>query len=194
MTKPPPTPLLLALRNGTRQAHHLLDHHPLLAPLPRQELTLDAYGDALAALHGIHQAGEIAIATGLARYGLDYDWQPRQSELEADLVTLGRTPWPLRIAITPCNEIADLIGLLYVIEGSRLGGLVIGRQLATNLPQAPCRFYADNQAPTRWAGFQHFAETRCPSDRHPRAHISAQAAFHDYVRHLDDCLAQGKPV
>lgn len=184
-------PLLHALRTATRQAHHLLDHHALLAPLPRPDLTLSAYGDALAALHGIHQAGETAIAAGLARLGLSYPWQPRQTELDADLAALGRTPWPLRIATAPCQDAADLIGYLYVIEGSRLGGLVIGRQLATHLPQAPCRFYDDQHAPARWTGFNAFAEACCPPHLHPRALATAQAVFQDYSSHLDDCLGVG---
>ena len=188
----PTAPLLHALRTATRQAHHLLDHHALLAPLPRADITLTAYGDALAALHGIHLAGETAIAAGLARLGLDYDWQPRQTELEADLAALGRTPWPLRIPTAPCQDAADLIGYLYVIEGSRLGGLVIGRQLATHLPQAPRRFYDDQHAPARWAGFNQFAEACCPPEQHPRALGTAQAVFQDYASHLDDCLGGGR--
>jgi len=41
------------LRQATKQPHHVLDHHPLLAPLLRKELSVMQYGNALAALHGV---------------------------------------------------------------------------------------------------------------------------------------------
>jgi heme oxygenase len=50
MTKPNRSELHDQLRQAAKAPHRLVDHHPLLAPLIRSELTEKQYGDALAAL------------------------------------------------------------------------------------------------------------------------------------------------
>lgn len=54
------------LRQATKQLHHTIDHHPVLAPLVRPDLTPVQYGHALEALHGVQV--QVAILEFLARH------------------------------------------------------------------------------------------------------------------------------
>ncbi|QYE33242.1 biliverdin-producing heme oxygenase (plasmid) [Polymorphobacter sp. PAMC 29334] len=79
-------------------------------------------------------------ATGAAEAGLVLDqtlpaWRPRAHLLAEDLKLLGlAVPRPLRFA----QEDRDgwLWGVLYVLEGSRLGGAVLVKRLSADVPSA----------------------------------------------------------
>lgn len=62
-------------------------------------------------------------------------WRPRTALLESDLEAFGyRLPEPL--AVGPILGLAEKFGLLYVIEGSRLGGRILSRRVAQAFPSA----------------------------------------------------------
>ena len=62
-------------------------------------------------------------------------WRRRTQLLAADLTTLGTTmPDPLDFVL-PAGRAAAL-GALYVVEGSRLGGVMLARRVADTLPRA----------------------------------------------------------
>ena len=76
-------------------------------------------------------AAEAALA---ARPGLP-DFRRRAPLLADDLAALGEpTPAPLRFAL-PDGEAAGW-GALYVVEGSRLGGIMLARSVPADLPAA----------------------------------------------------------
>lgn len=172
-----------ALRQATRAAHHDLDHHPLLAPLVREGLSLATYADALAGLHGIQAAAEQAAAAGLNDGS--YPWQPRLADLTADLAALGRTPWPRTPPPPQCSAPGSIIGLMYVLEGSRLGAQVIARQLALQLPHAPHRFFTG--PPRDWSAFTVWAASQDAPAIRATVLTSAQAWFAAWRQHLDEC-------
>lgn len=183
-------PLAEALRQATRAEHHRLDHHPLLAPLVRADIDPARYGDALAGLHGAQAATEAALIAGLARLALDYPLTPRLPDLEADLASLGRAPWPLRAEAPAVPEHpAALVGALYVLEGALMGARLIARQLAAHLPQAPLRYFGHGALAPRWPQFLGFAAGVCPQQHHDQACAAARATFKFYRHHLDRCLA-----
>lgn len=190
MSAPPREPALLArrLREATRAAHHALDHHPLLAALLTPALTRAAYGDALAALHGVFAAAESALAPGA---DVTFPHAARLPALEADLAALGRTPLPFRGAIAVPDTVAARIGLLYVQEGSALGGQVLARQIQQVLgADCPLTFFVgagEAAAKERWASFWRYAEAHCPGEDIPQAEAAACALFHGFQTHLDDC-------
>lgn len=62
-------------------------------------------------------------------------WQPRAERLAADLDALG-APMPAPIDLTPPADLAERWGGLYVIEGSRLGGVMLARAVPAGLPTA----------------------------------------------------------
>lgn len=175
--------LRVRLREATKSAHRGLDHHPLLAPLVRDGLTLAAYARALAALHAPQAALEALLATAIPVA----DFPPRRHDLAADLAELGVAPYALSADLPAAPDAARRIGLLYVIEGSNLGGAVIARRLAETLPQAPCRFFAGSGGPPRWERFWQFAAATLPPNGAAAACAAACTAFDFYRQHLDAC-------
>lgn len=179
------------LRQATRLSHHALDHHPLLAPLVRTGLSLDAYGAAIEALHGVHTYAERGILAFLGKHPLPFDYAPRRQipALESDLAALGRTPVRLAVDFFPVPQsIGALVGVLYVLEGSERGGQVIARILRelplTNLPTAFFSGYG-SLSHQRWDEFLHFAETQCPADEQEIAAATAVSMFEAIQGYLD---------
>lgn len=61
-------------------------------------------------------------------------WRPRRSEaLEADLAALGHG-MPAPAAAPKVDGVGALLGTAYVLEGSRLGGQLLRRQVGEGLP------------------------------------------------------------
>lgn len=181
----PLPPLAAHLREATKAAHRQLDHHPLLAALLSPSLALAAYGQALAALHG----AQGAIEAALADFAPPTLLPPRLPDLAADLASLGVSPWPVTVAAPAPVSVAEKIGMLYVIEGSNLGGVVIARQLAASLPEAaPRAFFGGSEGPRRWQRFWAWLPPSIPQEDFDPAARAARATFAFYRLHLDRCL------
>lgn len=188
----PHAALALNLREATREAHHRLDHHPLLAPLLRPDLSLPAYGRALAALHGAECTYAQLLDQAIDTLAAPYRYRPRLGALEADLRSLGVEPWPWSGPPGQAPDtLAALVGMLYVLEGSSLGGQVLMRVVARTLPTAPVSFFSAADAGTRWSHFQRFAASTIRSADIDTAIDAARAVFAGYIEHLDHCLARG---
>jgi heme oxygenase (biliverdin-IX-beta and delta-forming) len=170
------------LRESTRTDHHALDHHPVLAVLVRRSVTLDEYASALAALHGAHNAIE-NILHGFAPSDL---FPGRTPDIEADLCDLGRPPFPLSVAIPYPDTPAARLGMMYVIEGSNLGGRVIANHLSQILPKdVPQRFFGKADATERWRHFWQFALQQCSAEDYPWVVKAARDTFGFFRAHLD---------
>jgi heme oxygenase (biliverdin-IX-beta and delta-forming) len=132
------------LREATRTDHDRVD-----AIFSRFDLTnLGAYGAFLSAQAAAFLPVEAALdAAGAIRLVADWPERRRGHLLEADLRALGR-PVPER-GHTECrlDGSADLLGALYVLEGSRLGGSLLKRQVP---PAWPRRFLDAPQAAGAW--------------------------------------------
>ncbi len=134
-------PLLRALRDATSARHREVER--LLPAF--DALTPAGYAAHLAALAGFHLPLEdrLFAAHDWVALGLpDAASRPRAALLEADLRGLGLDP----SALPRCATLPDLtalpraLGAMYVLEGSRLGGQVLARQLAHIAGQVPTRF------------------------------------------------------
>jgi heme oxygenase len=101
----------------------------------------------LAAQAAAHLPVEQALeAAGVAELLPDWPARRRSHLLEADLAELGlEVPDPLQPP--PLPDTPAVLGAVYVIEGSRLGGAVLKRSLPAG---APKRFLAAEQAPGAW--------------------------------------------
>ena len=187
----PASELQQCLRAATKQPHHLLDHHPLLAPVVREDLSVDQYGDALAGLHGVFAQAEAGIMAFLERQRGLFDYAPRRKlpALEADLAALGRAPIEARIHLPQPRDIAEFIGVLYTVEGTTQGGQVIARNLRQS-PQSglPMRFFSGygDLSQRRWREFLDFAAAACPPAGYAAAAAAAAALFAAIKEHLDD--------
>lgn len=183
------------LRQATKQPHHALDHHPLLAPLLRSDLTAVQYGNALAALHGIARAAEDGILTFLEQHPPLFDYQSRRKvwALNADLAALGREPIALTAPFPMPHSVASLIGVLYAIEGSTQGGLMIARLLEAlpiaPLPTAYFRIYGETSN-QKWQEFLQFANHLHHREEIDTATATAVSAFDAIYDHMQACLSQ----
>ena len=79
------------------------------------------------------------------------EWRPRAALLAADLARLGAAmPAALPVPAVTGDPIAVRWGLLYVLEGSRLGGAMLARRVGAGLPTA---YLAAAHRDGSWARF-----------------------------------------
>ncbi len=76
-------------------------------------------------------------------------WSPRLPLLRSDLDALGETPPALTTLALDATE-AALWGMLYVVEGSRLGGAVLAARVGGDMPR---RYLAEKPAHGHWRAF-----------------------------------------
>lgn len=73
-------------------------------------------------------------------------WRPRAEALAEDLAVLGRA-LPPPIGVSAPGGRAEAMGMLYVLEGSRLGGAIIVNRVPAALPR---RFLAARHLHGEW--------------------------------------------
>ena len=118
------------LRAATRDAHDRVD--ALFASLDLADR--DDYAAFLAAQARAYLPLEEALtAAGAANHVEDWDATRRGQLLLSDLTDLGVAK-PDPVAPPPLNDDAELIGALYVLEGSRLGGAMLRKSVPDTLP------------------------------------------------------------
>jgi heme oxygenase len=160
------------LRVATHPCHLQLNQHTLLAKLIQRDLTLSAYHRVLVAYFHLYQAVENRINQYLQLHPNLFDYSERNklpwlsydlSFFHDDLRELDYK----KLQITTFPEIKDtgqLVGILYTLEGSTLGGQVISRNLAENhgltATRGACFFngYGERTL-TMWQDFLSFAES-----------------------------------
>ena len=124
------------LRNATAAAHERMHAHPGFHAAAAGVIGPRDYRLLLSRLLGFHRPFERLVGCAAERCGMDFDLDSRARSplLVMDLTTLGLD----REAIeslpdwAPSLELASegaVLGSLYVLEGSSLGGLQIGRAL-----------------------------------------------------------------
>ena len=88
----------------------------------------------------------------------------RAIALRDDLAVFGLEP-PGRIDASFLNSRGGVAGLLYVLEGSRLGATVIRRRLAQSGAAFPTSFLSHGEGSGLWPSFLHWLNTTQWSDR-----------------------------
>ncbi len=125
------------LKRETAAAHEAVEHS---IPLMSADLDLDRYTACLQRMAGIVGAWE-AEAARVAPKSLRplLDERRRLHLLQDDLRTLGAPPAtaPCCPALPPMHTEPRLLGTMYVMEGSTLGGQLIARHLERTLGLMP---------------------------------------------------------
>jgi len=115
-----------------------------------------AYIRFLTALGAVVPPLEAAFeAAGVDQLLPDWPQRRRAPSLRSDLQTMG-LPVPIPLPVTPPHSAAKLFGMLYVLEGSRLGGkLLLRRALANSDPQvrSATRYLGHGNARDLWHPF-----------------------------------------
>jgi len=121
-----------ALRAATAAHHDRVD-----AIFSHADLTdREGYGQFLQAQAGAYLPVEAALGeAGAAALVPDWAARRRAAALEADLAALG-LPVPHDMADITFEGAAAVLGGVYVLEGSRLGGALLARSVPANFPRA----------------------------------------------------------
>jgi heme oxygenase len=132
-----------ALRAGTASEHERVDRLFSRFDLSR----IEDYRLFLSAQAAAHLPVEAALDTaGAERIVEDWPTRRRAALLLADLEELG-LPQPRPMEAPELKDDAAILGAIYVLEGSRLGGAMLKRSLPDI---APKRFLGATQAPGNW--------------------------------------------
>lgn len=135
----PPTPpvkspaLLPRLRLETRPYHDAVEANPFNQALSAGRVTAAETADFLARMYGFVEPYEAALRTHAPAFGPEWQLAQRYRAplILEDLARLGYPAAPpLCPTMPPLHTRAQLLGAMYVLEGSTLGGQVIARQLA----------------------------------------------------------------
>ncbi|MBT9391733.1 biliverdin-producing heme oxygenase [Hymenobacter sp. NST-14] len=139
-----PLPILTRLRQETRPAHEALEQQEFNRALGAGTLTAAVTHRFLAKLYGFVVPYEEQLRQHAAEFGPEWELERRARAhlLRQDLPHADELP--LASNLPPLRTRAQLLGALYVMEGSTLGGQVIARQLAKN--GIPARAYFSGHA------------------------------------------------
>lgn len=170
-----------ALRAGTADAHDRVD-----TAFATFDLTdRDSYAAFLRAHAEVLLPLEEALdAAGVERVAPDWAERKRGDLLKEDLAFLrdaGRSDVPEGAAPTlDATDEASLAGTLYVLEGSRLGGRFLVRQVPRSFPRA---YLDSDQAPEKWRNLLDRLDTILyQPDALPSALVAAHRVFAAFER------------
>ncbi|MGV7193450.1 biliverdin-producing heme oxygenase [Xanthomonas axonopodis] len=184
-----PPSAALALRHATQDAHRLVEAVPLMQALAQGRVDSAAYVQILRRHHAFLSGFEAQLGNWLATLvGNGWHYRRRVPALRDDLRALGQQP-DLPAALPATADDAARWGMLYVIEGSQLGGRVIARSVRKQQPAlaGALRYFemADDD-PAGWRRFQAALDRRLATPSARDAAIDgAQAMF----AHFHTCLA-----
>ncbi|MDY0959951.1 biliverdin-producing heme oxygenase [Sphingomonas sp. CFBP8993] len=134
---------------------------------PAHEAVDAAYGayrlgdrESYAAFLIAHARALPAVEGWLADHQIGFAWRARRDALSADLAAMGRDmPDPLPFDLA--DDEAARWGALYVTEGSRLGGVMLARQVGEGLPKA---YLESGFGPGEWRDFRHALDAAAEDD------------------------------
>lgn len=194
--------LLQHLRQATRPYHQQIEQNDCLARLLAPDFSMAEYKNLLARMLGFFQPVEEAIDALPEAPSIQetLGCRHKTSWLMSDLRNLGlceeaiaRIPRISAPDIPVVATLADAVGILYVLEGSTLGGQIISRYLSQSLgvgPEQGGRFYAGYGAENgrMWTLFrQWLASLSLDNTQTEQAATAAIQAF----KSLDNWLSQG---
>ncbi|KQQ70056.1 heme oxygenase [Xanthomonas sp. Leaf131] len=177
------------LRQATQDTHARVESIPLMQALGQGCIDRDAYALILRRHSALLGGFEDHLSDWLnTLVGTGWHYRRRVPALREDLRTLGQQPDAPIAAPTAGNDAARW-GMLYVIEGSQLGGRMIARSLRQQQPalaNAVRYFELADDDPAGWRRFQTVLDQRLDTPCARAAAIDgAQAMF----AHFHTCLA-----
>jgi heme oxygenase len=177
----PPISARFALRSATADAHARLD-----ALFSSFDLADPAdYGRFLQAQAGAFAPMEAALdAAGVTAIVPDWPDRRRSHALSADLSGLGLTE-PAPVAVPVLTTEAAILGALYVLEGSRLGGALLVRTVPDGLPKT----FLTPGNPAAWRAFVTLLDERLSSSTAlEQASGAAASAFQAFASSASQIL------
>ena len=146
------------LRERTADIHESVEARLDLAD---PALDLARLRDVVVGLHGFWAGTEPAVSHWAVEHpeladALRWSRRRRTARLARDIAVLGGRPGPAAPPVTRRPDTADVLGWLYVTEGSTLGGAVITRALARVHPGLRLESFApyDEGPGPMWKAYQ----------------------------------------
>jgi len=184
--------VLERVREATRDMHEALERR--LDILSRME-TLEGRKVLAERFHALHAGVEAAIASTLQQLpDLNFEDRRRTALLAADLQALGVAPAP-PASIKRAESTAEALGLLYVLEGSSLGGKVIRKQaMARGLDMDGLSFLSPygEQTGQYWRAFLDVLDRECPEHDLSSGEAAVRGAKAGFA-HAQMVLCEGLP-
>ena len=182
------------LRASTRQAHRKLDSHPMLKPLLNPELTVGHYGSVLQFFFDFYEQLQPSIKVNLSRIPAKYDLADRLNWLRQDISDLEKRGYiktcSCQCVLPAIDDTSAVVGALYVIEGSSLGGQVIAKKVFESLgfdASFGGRFFNGSGEMTgqHWLDYWDFAVAVSQPEHNPKAADTAVALFNSLANGMD---------
>jgi heme oxygenase len=159
------SPVAQVLKAQTSERHLITEE--ILVPHLRSAVTTDAYANILKTFYGFHCPVEQSVAAIMPASVLpDMNLRLKSEALLQDLEAIGHggDDIPLCKVLPKASTTGQALGILYVLEGSTLGGKSITQMLLRNgipgLDSGGLRFfnfYGENTG-RMWKGFLQVAE------------------------------------
>lgn len=182
------SPLQALLREHTAKLHSTLDSLDALNCLRARSIDPTDYAHALRALYVPHSLLEQQITAAIQAHHLDYTYVSRHPQLARDLQALSiDMDTPLYPENEPGLSVPEIIGILYLLEGSKLGSQHICRRLKQHAATLPVSFFeVEGNQNDQWATFWQWANTQLTTE-HARlcAVDAAVSAFGFYIRSIE---------
>lgn len=191
------------LKQQTQAHHHRLNQHPLLKGLLTRDLTLGQYQQVLRAYAQLYPIIEEQIERYLAEHPTVFDYTPRRKShwLTADLAWFSATDpattfhGKFELTFPRIESLGQFFGVLYVIEGSTLGGQQIAKALVSyhqlTQDQGARFFYGyGDQSWSLWEAFLLDLETALQEEcEYARAAQAAEQTFEAFLAVLDQSVS-----
>lgn len=141
------------------------------------------YGQFLIRMAAVLPALERAIEhAGIGNALPDWHLRARRKALRQDLDLLGIGPVDT-VSVKPARGPAHQLGIAYVLEGSRLGAVLIRQQLPESLPT---NFLAHGHGEGLWRSFAEHLETSVEARTNPEELVAgARDAFQAFIDSAD---------
>lgn len=183
-----PAPILVRLRAETRPYHDAVEQNEFNQALATGTPSEQATARFLAKMYGFLAPYEAALLSHANALGPEWEI-PERLRAHLILADLHAEPGQLPLCPTmpPLATVPQLLGAMYVVEGSTLGGQVLARQLAKAGSDLRRYFsgYGDRTGP-RWKAFcQLLAQATTPANEDD----IVQSAIHTF-QHLAAWLAR----
>lgn len=196
-----PAAFLEKLRNATSQSHTYLESLPVSVSIMKPDVSNKEYVHYLQLMHDVVADAEDNIFPALQHIVPDLDERAKKHFLEQDLELLGiskRTDSkPLSASISDIST-GFALGIMYVVEGSSLGGRVIYKNINTALghnAEKGARYFAGygGQTGSHWKKFldtlmQYEAENECSKEIIAGAEYAFNAISAHFTKNSPDTV------
>lgn len=195
--------VMARLKAHTHTAHRRLEQNRYAVAIEQHTLSRAAYAAFLLKFHRFYAPLEprLLACGDLMALGMDYAERQKLPALTRDLHTLGVTPedYPVCPAVPEVPDVATALGVLYVVEGSTLGGQIIHRQLRAlfgDEADTVMHFFGGYGPLTgpRWKAFGALVNTHVTPDMEPATLRAAEATFSLFEAWVNAPHAERAPV